>query len=123
LNLVSLSASGDDLAKSSSKVLKETQEVKTIRIFVSSTFKDMKLEREQLVKQVFPELKQLCTERNVFFTYVDLRWGITEEESSDGQTLNLCLSEIDKCQPYFICFLGERYGWSQSSGTIIRSHR
>lgn len=90
--------------------------VQEIRLFVSSTFKDMSVEREQLVKTVFPELKQLCQERGVFFSYVDLRWGITEQESQDGQTLNLCLGEIDRCRPFFICMMGERYGWHQPSG-------
>jgi hypothetical protein len=91
--------------------------VKEIRVFVSSTFKDMGIEREQLVKSVFPELKHLCLERGVFFTYVDLRWGITAQDSQDGQTLNLCLNEIDSCRPYFICMLGERYGWHQPACT------
>jgi hypothetical protein len=50
-----------------------------IRIFVSSTFKDMQNERMVLAKDVFPALKKLCFERNVFFSYVDLRWGITEQ--------------------------------------------
>ena len=85
----------------------------------------MKMERELLVKQVFPEIRQMCMERNVFFTYVDLRWGLTEEESSVGKAIQLCLSEVDRCRPYFICMLGERYGWSQQSGTshLNDSHR
>jgi hypothetical protein len=77
----------------------------------------MQLEREQLVKQVFPELKQLCSERNVFFTFVDLRWGVTREETNEGSTIDVCLSELDNCIPYFICMLGERYGWSQNKGS------
>ena len=28
----------------------------------------------------------------------------------------MCLDAIDECRPYFICFLGERYGWSQNEG-------
>ena len=40
---------------------------------------------------------------------VDLRWGITDEQK--GEVLPICLAEIERCRPYFIGLLGERYGW------------
>lgn len=46
---------------------------RVVRVFISSTFRDMQEEREELVKQTFPELRRRCRERNVEF--VDLRWG------------------------------------------------
>jgi hypothetical protein len=42
---------------------------------------------------------------------VDLRWGITEEQSQRKETVRYCLAEIRRCRPYFIGLLGERYGW------------
>jgi len=36
---------------------------RVIRVFVSSTFRDMHAEREELVKRVFPELRKLCEAR------------------------------------------------------------
>jgi hypothetical protein len=42
---------------------------------------------------------------------VDLRWGITEEEAQQGKVLPICLAEIDRSRPYFLGFIGERYGW------------
>ena len=42
---------------------------------------------------------------------IDLRWGITEEQSQRGEVLPICLEEIRRCRPYFIGLLGERYGW------------
>jgi hypothetical protein len=30
---------------------------------------------------------------------VDLRWGITEEESQKGDTLPICLREIERSRP------------------------
>ncbi len=42
---------------------------------------------------------------------VDLRWGITAEQSREGEALPLCLEAIQRCRPYFIGLLGERYGW------------
>lgn len=82
-----------------------------IRVFISSTFRDMQEERELLVKKVFPELRRICDERFVSFTEVDLRWGITREEAAEGKVLPICLEEINTCRPYFIGILGERYGW------------
>ncbi len=86
-----------------------------VRIFISSTFRDFRLERDELVKKVFPELRRRCRERFVEVTEVDLRWGVTNEQSLKGETLKICLKEIDKCrssQPvFFIGLLGERYGW------------
>ena len=64
-----------------------------------------------LVRKVFPELRRKCRERQVELVDVDLRWGITEEEAQQGKVLPICLAEIDRARPYFIGFLGERYGW------------
>jgi nephrocystin-3 len=82
-----------------------------LRVFLSSTFADLQPEREQLVKKVFPRIRAKCRDRGVEFTEIDLRWGITSEESRTGKVVRVCLEEIDKCQPYFIGILGSRYGW------------
>lgn len=82
-----------------------------IRVFISSTFRDMQEEREVLTKQIFPQLRKLCEGRGVTWSEVDLRWGITEEQKAEGKVLPLCLAEIFRCRPYFIGILGERYGW------------
>ena len=82
-----------------------------LRVFVSSTFRDHKLEREHLVKYVFPELRRLCELRGVVWSEIDLRWGVTDEQKAEGEVLPVCLAEIERCRPYFIGLLGERYGW------------
>ena len=82
-----------------------------IRVFVSSTFRDMQAERDYLVKFIFPALRKLCDSRGVNWGEVDLRWGITDEQAAEGKVLPLCLEEIQRCRPYFIGLLGERYGW------------
>jgi nephrocystin-3 len=84
---------------------------RSIRVFISSTFRDMQAERDELVKRVFPHLRKLCEDRGVTFTEVDLRWGVTEEDASEGRVLPICLAEIERCRPFFIGLLGERYGW------------
>src|SRR5947209_8017913 len=71
----------------------------------------MTAERDGLVKRVFPELRHRFQERRIHLIDVDLRWGITQEQSERGETLSTCLAEIERCRPYFIVMLGERYGW------------
>ena len=82
-----------------------------MRVFISSTFRDMQLEREELVKQVFSRLRKLCESRGVSWSEVDLRWGVTDEQRAEGRVLSICLAEIHRSRPYFIGLLGERYGW------------
>ena len=84
---------------------------RSIRVFVSSTFRDMQEEREELVKRVFPLLRKRCEERGVAWSEVDLRWGVTDEQKAEGAVLPICLAEIDRSRPYFIGLLGQRYGW------------
>lgn len=71
----------------------------------------MQVERDLLVKNVFPALRRTCESRGVSLTEVDLRWGITEEEAQTGRVLEICLREAVDCRPYFIGVLGSRYGW------------
>ena len=81
-----------------------------IRVFLSSTFSDMERERTYFNEELSPKISRICAQRGVSFFSVDLRWGITQEEQINGQVLPICLSEIDKCRPYFIGILGSRYG-------------
>ena len=84
---------------------------RAIRVFVSSTFRDMQLEREELVKRVFPEVRRRCEARGVTWAEVDLRWGVTDEQKAEGAVLPICLAEIERSRPHFIGLLGQRYGW------------
>lgn len=81
-----------------------------IRVFLSSTFADMERERSYFNEVLVPKISRICAERGVSFFSVDLRWGITQEDQVNGQVLPICLGEIDKCRPYFIGIVGNRYG-------------
>ena len=85
----------------------------TVRVFLSSTFRDFQLERDFLFHNIFPELEMELRHRGLFFAPVDLRWGVTAQDSSAGNVIKLCLEEIDHCAPFFIGMLGDRYGWHQ----------
>lgn len=82
-----------------------------VRVFLSSTFADMQAERDYLVKKIFPAVRSEFRRRNVDLTVLDLRWGITEEESKSGKVIEICMDEISRTRPFFIGLIGGRYGW------------
>jgi signal recognition particle GTPase len=88
---------------------------RTFRIFVSSTFSDLKEERNALQTYVFPRLREFCERHQARFQAIDLRWGVSDEAGLDQRTIPICLTEIERCQrpppPNFIVLLGDRYGW------------
>eukprot|EP01125_Pyxidicula_operculata_P021681 TRINITY_DN850_c0_g1_i2.p1 TRINITY_DN850_c0_g1~~TRINITY_DN850_c0_g1_i2.p1 ORF type:complete len:2119 (-),score=466.83 TRINITY_DN850_c0_g1_i2:988-7344(-) len=90
---------------------------RTVRLFISSTFADMQAERNYLVKYVIPLLRSKCTKRRIHLIEVDLRWGVTEEQAKQGNTVEICLSEIDKCM-IFTALIGDRYGWAPNYDEI-----
>ena len=84
---------------------------KTVRVFISSTFRDMHTERDHLVTVVFPELREQLAKYRVHLVDIDLRWGVTREQSDNDLALDLCLQQIEDCRPFFLGLLGERYGY------------
>ena len=88
-------------------------------VFVSSTFKDMQFERDEIKNRLTPRIDTFLSSfgENVYFG--DLRWGVNtsemNEEESSKKVLKVCLDEIDDCRPYMIVFIGERYGWIPAS--------
>ena len=89
---------------------------KIFRVFISSTFQDMKVEREALRKDVFPFISEFCLQNSCKFQPIDLRWGIGEQAIINQEIMNICLNEIKRCQTIstglnFITLLGDRYGW------------
>lgn len=84
-------------------------------IFISSTFKDMQAERDYLHEKVFSRLRKLVGQYGEDVQELDLRWGVDtyqmNEAESGYQVLRVCIDAIDRCKPYIIVLLGERYGW------------
>ncbi|MCL2186500.1 MAG: tetratricopeptide repeat protein [Treponema sp.] len=98
--------------------LYDFQENRQIRIFISSTFRDMMKERDYLITKTFPELRRYCDDRDISLFELDLRWGVTQEESENALVFKICLNEVDNTMPFFIGLLGERYGWIPDKATI-----
>ncbi|KAK2152117.1 hypothetical protein LSH36_339g02004 [Paralvinella palmiformis] len=71
---------------------------KIIRIFTSSTFTDTFHERNRLMVDVYPKLKDFCQEYGYQFQVVDMRWGVREESENDHLAVELCMQELKNCQ-------------------------
>ncbi len=89
---------------------------KTQPLFISSTFSDMMAERDVLRDYVFPELAERLRARRIHLEPIDLRWGVEttdkkEQEEKELLVLKVCLDEIDRCKPFLIGLIGDRYGW------------
>ncbi len=91
----------------------------TVYVFISSTFNDMHAERDHLVKQVFPELRMWCARRKLKLVDVDLRWGVSAADAQENKrVVEVCMRNIDKCRPFFLCFLGQRRGWVPNENDV-----
>ena len=89
---------------------------KTIRIFVSSTFRDMDTERDALRNLVEPRLNEALSRYGIDVKLVDLRHTVETNkklttEQREQRVFQICMDEIESCSPYFIALIGHRYGW------------
>lgn len=84
-------------------------ENRQIRIFVSSTFKDMNEVRSHLAINVFPYIRKQFIKKGINFSWIDLRWGITNEEAQAGLVIPKCLQAMNDCN-VFIGIIGDYYG-------------
>jgi hypothetical protein len=83
----------------------------------------MQQERDILREFVHPAIEEYAAKRNISVEFVDLRWGVETSEISDETEINrkilrVCLEEIDRCKPFIIVLLGERYGWIPPSESL-----
>ncbi len=68
---------------------------RTVRVFISSTFRDMHAECDHLVQVVFPKLRERLASYRVELIDIDLRWGVTREQAENDQAAR-CLSALDR---------------------------
>ncbi|CAF4641417.1 unnamed protein product [Rotaria sp. Silwood2] len=115
-----------DVLRGRCQELPETRS-KIVRVFVSSTFSDTLSERDSLIDNVFPKLKDYCREKyGLEFQYSDMRWGIQNESADNHSEVETCLNEIKLCKKYsvatnFVVLLSHRYGSRPTPATIHAS--
>ena len=99
-----------------------------LSILISSTFNDMQAERDVIRARVAPALRRIAARYGQSVRLIDLRWGVNtadmSEEDAARKVLETCLNEIDRCDGYMICLLGNRYGWvpDYSKLTTVQEH-
>lgn len=90
---------------------------RSIRLFISSTFRDMHGERDLLLRSLLPALQARAAPYRISLHAIDLRWGITEEETRRNRQLEVCLGEVENSQ-LFVGILGSRYGYVPSNYSL-----
>jgi tetratricopeptide (TPR) repeat protein len=98
-----------------------SQKDKTVRVFISSTFRDMNVERDHLVTVVFPELRERLEDIGLEFYDVDLRWGVPKlnVDHEQANSWAYCKRWIRRVRPFFLCLIGQRYGWVPPAEQIL----
>ena len=81
--------------------------MKTIRLFVSSTFEDMDVERDALRTIVVPHLNACFAGQGLYIQLVDLRHSVETNaalspEEREKRVFDICVDEIEDCKPFFI---------------------
>lgn len=75
----------------------------------------MMCERDILRRYVLPELSNYYNPKGIDIQLIDLRWGVIAGEDNaeaiEKKILKCCIDTIDICKPFFIGFIGHRYGW------------
>lgn len=72
-------------------------------------------ERDLIQNIVQPTVNKAMKEQGEYVSFIDLRWGIdTMSDVTERKILDSCFDEIESCKPYFIVFIGGRYGWIPS---------
>lgn len=58
---------------------------RSVRLFISSTFRDMHGERDLLLRSLLPALQARAAPHCISLHAIDLRWGVTEEETRQNR--------------------------------------
>lgn len=85
-------------------------EDRIFKIFISSTFREMIKERDDIQQIAFSKLRFWGKTLGLQIVPIDLRWGITEKDIMSGKLARLCGDAVEGCTPYFVALLGNTYG-------------
>ena len=84
--------------------------------FVSSTFTDTHDERNIILSRLLPELTKISQPHGIDITFIDMRWGVKDENTDDHMTWDACKAELKRCineshETFFISLQGYKYGY------------
>jgi len=89
---------------------------KKLMVFVSSTFTDTLIERNIILEKILPQLKARARQHRVEVTFVDMRWGVRDENTLDHRTWIDCERELRRCYEesgglFFLSLQSAKYGY------------
>ena len=97
---------------------------KNIKIFLSSTFRDMDAERDAIMNRVYPAVAQQLAPYNIHVDFIDLRWGVStsdvDEAERENHVLRECIDGIQSSRPFFI---GTKRDGAGDSLRVAHGHR
>ena len=86
--------------------------LKIVRIFISSTFRDFHNERDLLVTEVLPRLRSWCSLHWLHLVECDLRWGVSTDSTQEILLNRLREIEKGRCEcndmNFFLGFFGRQ---------------
>ena len=99
--------------------MKEMGEIackRVIRVFISSTFTDTVFERNYVLEDVIPYLKDAGRERGFDIIFSEMRFGIRDDASEDNKTSELCMEELENCEKqsagvFYVLISTDKYGF------------
>ena len=69
-----------------------------LRVFISSTFTDTHLERNTLLDEILPILKEKVSGEGIEIVFVDMRYGVRDENTLEHETWMVCKKELMNCR-------------------------
>jgi len=107
---------------------------RVVRVFISSTFTDTVFERNYVLEDVIPYLKDAGRERGFDIIFSEMRFGIRDDASEDNKTSELCMEELENCEKqsagvFYVLISTDKYGFRplprripQNEMEDLRSH-
>jgi len=89
---------------------------RVVRVFISSTFTDTVFERNYVLEDVIPYLKDAGRERGFDVIFSEMRFGIRDDASEDNKTSELCMEELENCEKqsagvFYVLISTDKYGF------------
>ncbi len=97
------------------------------RLFVSSTFVDMRRERDLLQRKVFPSIVDFARSFGADFRVVDFAGEYLTRRHTGTRWPRCAWAEVDRAlendvEPRLLCLLGQRHGWRPLPPWILPLH-
>eukprot|EP01038_Epipyxis_sp_PR26KG_P004093 gene4093-5841_t len=88
-----------------------------LMVFVSSTFTDTVVERNIILEKILPRLKAVGLVKGIQVIFVDMRWGVRDENTLDHKTWVECCRELFRCRSesagiFFISLQSDKLGYA-----------